>query len=423
MARIVGPASGHATLTGTSGDDLILANGDANTISGGGGNDTIQALSGNDNSIVVGALSDGETSFTDIIRLGGLGDTVRGGDENVRLVGQTSNSTVTLGHGSDTVSLIGAADTLSFGGGSDTIRALGGNDRVLFSGQSAPGYIDAVTLDGAHNEVDNTLTYGAYPAIGVLDVTGGSGDGRFLLGTTGGTIVTHGTGNYIEGGEYGTKIVAGSGYDTVNLVAGTRDTGGEASVLLAGNHNLVTGVEGDATITGGQGYDTIDLLAQAAGEQVLHITDGGTHDVVGVLAANATIDGGSSYETVTAISSVVTMTFAGHADALYLEGPEQNAGVPTATVDDLSPGLNIYLEPQASGEYAPPFENLVVDGFDSTGVIDFVGGRGGFTSTSQIAADLHSTGSGDYTLALADNSGTITFINAGHLTASNFRLT
>ena len=420
MARVVGPASGHATLTGTSGNDLILAYGDANTITGGGGNDTIQAKSGNDNDITIGTAFDDQTALTDIIRADGMGDTVSGGDENVKLAGNISGSNVTLGRGNDTILVTGSGNSITLAGGSDSVRALGGNNVVDFTGNIGTLYSDTVTFSGSHNTLDDTLHYGAYDANGVLDVTGGSGNGTFLLGNTGGTIVTHGVDNFIQGGALGTKIEAGSGYDTVSLIAGNHDTGGDGNVLLGGTHNLVTGSVQSMSVSGGMGYDTLDF-GSPAGNTTIHVSDGGVHDSISMEAALATIDGGGSYETVSAISSVATMTFTGVSDSLYLNGAPRAAGAPSTYVNDLSTGLSISLGDRDPGG-APSTGNLTINGFDSTGVIDFLHGRGGFTSTAQIAGDLHEYAPDDYTLALPDGSGTITFLNADHLTAGNFKI-
>ena len=421
MARIVGPASGHATLTGTSGNDLILAYGDGNTVTGGGGDDTIQAESGNDNDIIVGATMDGLTSLTDIVRVDGTGDTVSGGDENVKVVGYVSGSDVMLGYGDNTISAVGSGDSFSLRGGSNSVRAVGGNDTVDFAGQVGTLYSDTVAFTGSHNTLNDTLGFLASGADGVLNVTGGSGNGTFLLGTTSGTIVTHGVDNYIQGGAYGTKIQAGSGYDTVSLIGGGHGIGGEADIALSGTHNLVTGSVQDVSVTGGTGYDTL-AFSDPVENTSIHVTDAGVHDSVTVNAAAATIDGGGSYETVSAVSSVATMTFTGVSDSLYLSGPENIAGPPSATVTDLSTGLNIFLEAHDTQDSLLSSGNLTINGFDSTGVIDFVGGRGGFTSTAQVAGDLHEYAPNDYTLTLPDDTGTITFLNADHLTASNFKI-
>ena len=421
MAHIRGPSGGHAALAGTSGDDVIVADGDANTITGGGGNDTIFATSGNDNSITVGALSDELSGFTDYIGIDGLGDTVAGGDENVWLRGDASDATVTLGDGNDSVTLVGARNMLSLGSGNNMVRALGGNSTVLFTGfvnsaNSGDAYTDSVTLSGPHNSVTNNLNGGAYATLGALDIQGGSGSGTFVLGTTGGTIATHGVDNFIEGGFSDNKIVAGNGYDTVSLQPGYRDIGGSASVLLAGTHNLVTGTTGGAVVAGGSGYDTIGLSAAASGAAV-QITDGGVHDNVSLDDVNAaTIDGGGSYETVSLTSSSADITFTGSNDLLTLGGGAINAGYPDATVTDLSHGLQVTLD-EGPG---PSVGDLTIDDFDPTGVITFEGGRGGFTSAAQAYADLHNNGNGNYALALPDGSGTITLFNDMHLTAANF---
>ena len=194
-------------------------------------------------------------------------------------------------------------------------------------------------------------------------------------------------------------------------------------MLLGGTHNLVTGSLQGASVTGGMGYDTLNFGHPAA-DAFININDGGVHDSVSVNSAYATISGGGSYETVSAISSVVTMTFTGVSDVVYLNGSENAAGPPSAYVDDLSSGLDIVLGARdtGSGLTFPSTGNLTINGFDSTGVIDFLDGRGGFTSTAQAVSDLHEYAPGDYTLALPDGSGTITFLNTGHLTTGNFKL-
>ncbi len=400
---------------------MIVAYGDANTITGGGGNDTILATSGNDNSITVGNLSDGLSGLTDYLRVGGLGDTVVGGDENIWLRGDASDATVALGDGNDTVALIGARNTLSVGSGNNMIRALGGNSSVLFtgfvySGKSDAAYTDDVTVSGAHNSVTNNLNGGAYATLGALDITGGSGDGTFVLGTTGGTIATHGANNFIEGGFADTKIVAGSGYDTVSLQPGYRDIGGSASVLLGGTHNVVTGTTGGAVVTGGSGYDTVNLSAAASGAAI-QITDGGVRDNISLDDVNsATIDGGGSFETVSLTSSIADVTFSGRGDSLTLGGGAINAGNPHATVTDLSHGLQVTLDVGPG----PSVGDLTISDFDPAGVITFEGGRGGFTSAAQAYADLQNNGNGTYVLALPDGTGTITLLNDMHLTAANF---
>ncbi len=412
MARIFGPANGHASLKGTTGSDFITAYGDDNTVTGGGGSDTIQANSGNGNVLRLGTAQDGLTGLGGLIRANGDGDTISAGDERVRVAGSYSFSTLAFG----------AGNSIALGGGSDTVKAAGGNNIFFFDWESSTTYTDSVIFSGAHNSLDNTLSHGVYPEIGVLDVTGGSGHGTFLLGATAGTIVTHGVGNFIEGGAYGTKIEAGGGYDTVSLIGGARGVGGSATVLLGGTHNLVDGSVATVSVSGGMGHDTLDF-SHPTGTASIQVNDGGTHDSIALDAAHATITGGGSYETVSAISSVATMTFTGHSDLLYVSGSENAAGMPSATVDDLSAGLRIELgaRDDSSGDTFAATGNLTIDGFDSTGVIEFLDGRGGFTSKAEIVSDLHAYAPGDYTLALPDGTGTITFLNASHLGAANFK--
>ena len=414
MAKIVGPVSGHATLTGTSGNDSIVALGDDNTVTGGGGSDTILATQGNDNSIFVGQLSDGLTGVSDLIRIDGVGDSINGGDEAIRLTGMASSTSVTFGNGNDRVFLQGSANSIVLGDGNDSVSVLGGNDTIHAAYQDGSGYSDRIAITGQNNVVTNSQSEGKYTGTGHFTISGGSGSNTFNLDSGVSTINTAGEDNVFNiTGFSQTRIVAGSGSDTVNLVA-TPGSFGEQVIQLAGQHNLVSGDTGEATITGGAGDNTINVDGPDVGGGSLAIHLGGLGNNLTILAAHTTVNPGTGDDTVALQSAIGSVTFTGSGDMLALSGTRIYAGTPDAYVNDQSSGLGIDLLAGGAG-------NVTIDHLDAAGLIDF-DGRGGFTSVSQVMSDLQATGNGGYSLVLPDGSGTITFLHTPNLNANNFKV-
>ncbi len=415
MAKIRGPVTGHATLTGTSGSDWIVALGDYNSVTGGGGNDTILATQGNDNSISVGALSDGLTGVSDVIRIDGLGDSIRGGDEAVRLTGMASSTSVTLGNGDDRVFLQGTANAIVLGAGNDSVSALGGSDTVHAAYDDGSGYSDRIAISGQDNLVTNAQSAGRYTGTGHFTISGGSGSNTFNLDSGVSTINTAGESNVFNITGFGsTHVVAGSGSDTVNIGGFNGGSNGEQDIQLAGQHNDVSGVAGDATVSGGAGDNAITLAGPDVGGGSLAIQLGGLGNNVSILAAHATVNAGTGADTVALQSAIGSVTFHGSGDMLALSGTGIYAGAPDAYVNDQSSGLGIDLLAGGAG-------NVTIDHLDAAGLISF-DGRGGFTSVDQVMSDLQATGNGGYSLTLPDGSGTITFLHTPNLDAGNFKV-
>ena len=417
MARIYGPSNGHGTLDGTSGSDLIVASDSYNTITGGGGDDSVLAKTGGFNDIVLGSSGDGLRTVTDTIRLDGIGDTVSAGDENVRITGMASNSVGTFGSGNENIVVRGSGNQISATDGNDTIKLLGGSNSVnLTSYQSALKYTDDIAFSGTDNKLTIALAANDIPDIGTVTVSGGSGYGTFNLGSSIGTLVTRGYGNFVQAG-FNSQIAPGSGYDTVSLNAGPRASGATNVVTLAGTHNLVEGLgAGFDSITGGAGYDTVNISLEGG---TADIGLRGQDDVVTVnaLVGSVNVFDGGSYESVTLDdSSSASLTFNGVGDSAYL-GSMSGIAAHTSIADQSS-GLHVVLDKQQF----MVSDHISIADFDPTGVIDFKDGRGGFTSVSQVMADLHPSVNGSYTLALPDGSGTITILNDINLTAANFKI-
>ncbi|WP_335943647.1 retention module-containing protein [Pseudomonas sp. G166] len=153
--------AGH-TLTGTSGDDVLLAGNGDNTLNAGDGNDILSAGSGNNT------------------LHGGAGDDLLySGTGNDLLDGGTGNDTVSYAHATAGVTvnlgLLAAQNTV--GAGTDT---LAGIENLVGS-----NFNDTLTGDGASNRINGGLGH---------DVLNGGGGDDLLIGGLGNNTLTGGSG-------------------------------------------------------------------------------------------------------------------------------------------------------------------------------------------------------------------------------------
>ncbi|MCF6445567.1 Hint domain-containing protein [Nereida sp. MMG025] len=156
---------GQDTISGGSGDDLIKGGADADSITGDDGDDQIFGESGNDS---IAAGSGRDTVY------GGLGsDTIRGNGGNDTLYGEADNDSIEGNVGNDYVDGGLGDDTLSGGMGSDTV--VGGTGDDTLSGDAGDD-----TLTGGDG--DDTFVYTAGDGQDVITDfnfgnTGALGDG------------------------------------------------------------------------------------------------------------------------------------------------------------------------------------------------------------------------------------------------------
>jgi Ca2+-binding RTX toxin-like protein len=144
--------------------------------------------------------------------------------------GGFGNRQITLGDGSNTLTLNGGADQLVAGAGNNTITATGSG-------------ADTIAVDSGNN----TMTLGD----GADAITAGNGNNTMTLGN-GADVVTAGNGNNtMTLGDGADAITAGNGNNTMTL-------GNGADVIMAGNgNNTITTGLGSSEITVGMGFDTI----------------------------------------------------------------------------------------------------------------------------------------------------------------------
>lgn len=221
-----------------SGNDLVRATDQAETLVGYAGADTIYALGGDDKIF------------------GGIGhDKLYGGVGNDTLLGEAGNDLLVGGLGSDTLYGHQGADTLQGDAGNDALY--GNDDHDLLHG-------------GAGND---TL----YAGNGNDVVWGGLGDDA-LYGEAGNDMAFGGDGRDV--------IFGGTGNDTIQGGAGNDTLYGEA-----GNDWMSGGV-GNDWLAGGTGND---LLLGDAGHDVLYGEDGADH--LKGAAGNDRLYGGAGNDT------------------------------------------------------------------------------------------------------------------------------
>ncbi|MCA6122897.1 AIDA repeat-containing protein [Bradyrhizobium sp. WSM 1704] len=229
---IDGPASGYATIEGTTGNDLIHAYGMFNTIHSNGGDDTIYA----------GTYGTVDVSSGDnTVHLEGIVNHVTGGDGNNTVTGSTGATTIALGNGNDTIDAGGYGNIITLGNGSNIVHPGDGASRI-----TAGDGNDKVTLSG----YGNTVTLGHGDDV----VSGGDGTNTVTLGDGDNTVDLGGTGNQITVGSGTNTIAAGSGLATI--VAGA----GHDTITLGGvaNHVVLNGAEAEVTNQVGQDVITVN---------------------------------------------------------------------------------------------------------------------------------------------------------------------
>ncbi|GAW34785.1 bifunctional hemolysin/adenylate cyclase precursor [Roseovarius sp. A-2] len=249
------------TLTGTSGDDLLLGSPLNDTITGSGSNDTIEGRDGDD-------LINTGSGF-DLVEAGGGDDLVQGLNGFDTLNGGAGNDTLQGNFGNDELNGGDGDDELQGGVGFDVLRGDAGNDLLV-------GRDGFDTLEGGAG--NDTLQGNAGD-----DSLSGGDDDDLLIG---------GIGSDVMNGDAGNDLLQGlGGFDTLD--------GGDGADTLQGNNldDLLNGGDGDDLLEGGLANDVLngdagnDTLEGGNGFDLLNGGDG--DDRLEGNAGNDTLDGGA----------------------------------------------------------------------------------------------------------------------------------
>ncbi|XWK86427.1 MAG: hypothetical protein U7127_19695 [Phormidium sp.] len=301
-------------VVGSENDDEIYADDNANTITGGRGDDIINGRGNND-------LIFGEGD-QDLIYGEAGEDTLFGNDGNDILDGGLGNDTLSGGEGND--QLLGQAgnDTLDGGEDNDTLSG-GDNEDILFGQTGADSLVGGTGNDSLNGGEDNDRLYGEAgndtldAGLG-NDVLSGGDDDDTLLGQAGDDKQDGGNGNdFLDAGEGNDTLRGGNNNDT--LIGGTGEdllTGGDGNDRLFGNEDrdILSGGNGDDYLDGGTESDRIfgddgnDTLFGQSGENTLN---GG--------AGNDNINGGLNQDTLIGQTGDDTFTGGGDRDLIVVK--------------------------------------------------------------------------------------------------------
>lgn len=259
--------------TASSGDDLVVGDGNANTLDGGAGDDIISGAAGAD--ILYGGAGD------DTLEGGAGGDTLDGGTDSITDGTPISADDMTRPYG-DTIRYVRstaavtidlAARTASGGhAASDVIVAVNGVSTIE-NVVGSDGYNDTLRGDSRANRLF------------------GLGGNDTMDGRAGNDVLVGGLGNdNLTGGDGEDNLAGEDGDDTLN--------GGNDKDLLAGGAgiDILNGDAGEDVLSGGDGNDTLhggseaDIVGGDAGDDVLY-GDAGDDQIAGG-DGNDTLSGG-----------------------------------------------------------------------------------------------------------------------------------
>ncbi|MBN1818737.1 MAG: hypothetical protein JW828_15350, partial [Sedimentisphaerales bacterium] len=420
--------TGIENVTGSSRDDILIGDDNANQLIGGGGNDILVGEAGDD--ILTGGigndtylLTPGDTDT--ITELAGQGtDTLdysaylADSPVTVDLTGDTATGTngvaniesVVGGSGDDILtgdananSLTGGAgnDVLSGGGGNDALTGGAGDDTYVFA---VAGGTNTITIAELEDEGIDTLDYSAYPIQIAVAVDLAAGTATGTSGVANIEDVIGGSGNdSLTGNEGANRLAGGRGNDTL--------TGG------AGDDTYVLNPDGiDTIIETGGGIDTLDYSAfttpvvvslavsTAPGtngiSSIENLVGGSADDTLTGDAKANRLDGGPGSDTLTG----------GPGDDTYVLNPngidtiiEMGGGSDTLDYSAFTTGVTVSLaEPAAPGTYGVSgIENLL----GSSGDDSLTGDAGANRLMGGPGNDTLAGGGGDDTYVLTPDGG------------------
>ncbi|MEQ9695942.1 Ig-like domain-containing protein, partial [Shimia sp. SDUM112013] len=269
--------SGNDTVIGSQIDNLLVAGGGNDRLSGWGGDDTLIGEDGNDtllggtgNDTLIGGIGDDslegasgidtavfDTTSTVDVRLGSgtassaaLGNDALSGIENAQtgsgddtLIGSSVDNVLDAGDGNDRLSGWGGADTLLGGLGNDTLIG-GGDDDSLDGGDG----IDEVYFTGSANvsvQLGNGVATSAAFGNDILtDIENArtSGGNDIVIGSTADNVLRSGAGNDLVSAWGGADMLYGEG--------------GNDTLIGGGGSDTLDGGAGSDILTGGAGADT-----------------------------------------------------------------------------------------------------------------------------------------------------------------------
>lgn len=248
---------GADTITGTSGNNVIVTNDGDDTIIGGAGNDVIDGGNGIDTSDYGDAASAVAVSLT---QLGSAQDTLGAGFDTLRRIENLNGSSF-----DDSLIGNGVSNVLVGRGGEDFLDGRSGDDLILGGGDDdfMRGQFGNDRLEGGDG---NDVLRGDF---GDDVMLGGAGDDIYFVEVSSDVVIENPGEGDDEVRLYGTDWTVSSGIETVRVLTGTGVVTGnnEANSMFGStNSNVLVGRGGDDYLDGGRQADT---LGGGSGDDIL----------------------------------------------------------------------------------------------------------------------------------------------------------
>ena len=243
-------------IRGTTGRDIVFANGGNDQVYAKGGEDELHGGDGID-------ILRGSTANDRIFGDGGDDSNLNGevGDDHVE--GGDGNDTLWGASGNDT--LIGGKDNDTMNGGNDNDLLIGGHGNDFIDGNAGIDTVDYSTSIAAidlhlRNEVANDDGFGTVDTVRNVEIAIGSNFDDLIFGTNNADTLRGGAGRDRLRGQGGDDILRGGDGDDTNL-------NGD------GGNDTLYGDAGTDLLTGGAGDDTFVFEAVSAFTGIDTITD------------------------------------------------------------------------------------------------------------------------------------------------------
>ena len=437
-------------LDGGAGDDTITGGLGADTINGGAGLDTASYADSTlavTVSLVSGSTNTGGSAQGDILS---LIENLTGSNYNDNLTGDASANIINAGDGNDTITGGLGADTINGGAGLDTSSYADSAVAVTVSlvasavntGGTAQGDILSLIENLTGSNYDDALTGDN----NINVILGGDGNDT-IIGGLGADNINGGAG--IDTSSYADSTVA----VTVNLAAGSTNTGGTAEGdilslienLTGSNFNDTLLGDGNANgILGGDGNDTIraglgaDIINGGAGIDTSSYADSAVGVTVSLVTGSINTGGTAAGDVLTDIENLYGSNFndifTGDANVNIIYGVAGNdtiigglgadtinggAGIDTSSYSDSTVGVTVSLVSgaantggSAAGDVLSLIENLTGSNFndiltgDTTANV-ISGGLGNDTINGGAGSDNIDGGAGVDTVDYRSSSAAV----------------
>ncbi len=362
-------------LIGSSHNDTLSGDSNANSLDGGAGTDTASYADSDDAvtvNLATGTHSGGHAQGDTLTRIQNL----TGSDNNDNLSGDGSANTLSGGDGNDILNGNAGNDTLNGNAGNDTLNGNAGNDTLNGDdgNDTLSGHAGNDTLNG--NAGNDTASYADSNAAVTVNLATGTHSGGHAQGDTLSNIqnlIGSSHNDNLSGDSNANSLDGGAGTDTasytdsnaavtVSLATGTH-SGGHAQGDTLSNIENLTGSSHNDTLSGDSNANSLD---GGAGTDTASYADSDAAVTVSLVSGVTGSGGHAQGDTLTRIQNLTGSshndTLSGDSNANSLDG---GAGTDTASYADSNAAVTVNLATgthsggHAQGDTLTRIQNLI----------------------------------------------------------------